>query len=748
MQLISLKTKNFKKLGDFECAFGPGLNVIAGENFAGKSTLLQAIEAALFGVSVVPGKAEHIPTWGQKNFGLDLCFKGLDGNTYQVARDKSTAKLKRILAAGEPADDLVANGTTPVKTAIEELLGLPSKDYNLFIQSRQGESAGILTFGATALNRKVEEHAGVDVIERVQQAAQLRASRLNARAENRPLPEQLATARENHEAATGAWNAANAAHTAAQEELEAFGEFAGEVVANRAPEMRKDAQAAAVLLAVLEGAEAAVPTAEAAVAEAQARVEGQAKKDPEELQAKQKIAYDKGVAAKTLLEALRRDQQDYALALRTVDARKAELKQAEDAVLQPSAVGLLQEAEDKLEAAVKASNVALQTLNELELRERNTKQLAAGAKCPTCGHAKEDHDPEQLRKELEDITGQLTEVRKVASNASRAEVFARAELKSLEDQDAKAQASLDAVGEAERKLGVAQANLDNLTKVDDSQINDAEGTQQQAREEYAAIQEELKSVQAHNQRIDADMAALSRATKQLDEAKAKVKELDEQYAELPEPPTDEEIEAAEQAYQGYLAAHQQWRDRHSELSTCESAARTELHHQSNLVDIAKSAVDALVEQDKAALEAEAEAKKCERLVRFLRDGRQGYMKQVWDSILAISSRLVSDASAGTITRLENVEGDFQFEEDGVLAPTSSASGAQRAFIGTSLRIGLSRALYGSDSLLSFDEPTESCNERNASGMAAMLASSAKQVLLITHRENDQALAEHIINVGV
>ena len=748
MQLISLKTKNFKKLGDFECAFGPGLNVIAGENFAGKSTLLQAIEAALFGVSVVPGKAEHIPTWGQKNFGLDLCFKGLDGNTYQVTRDKSTAKLKRILAAGEPADDLVANGTTPVKTAIEELLGLPSKDYNLFIQSRQGESAGILTFGATALNRKVEEHAGVDVIERVQQAAQLRASRLNARAENRPSPSKMAEAEEANQEAEAAWNAADQDHTTTQQALEEFGEFKGEVVENKAPEMRKEAQDAAVLLAVLEGAEAAVPTAEQAVKEAQERLDGQAKKDPDELQAKLKAAYDKGIAAKSQIDDLRKAQQSYQVSQRTVEGLEKELEAANAAVQQPSEVGALPTAEDKLEAAIQAFNGAHSTLTGLEVRERNAKELADGAKCPTCGHAKEDHDPEQLRKELEDIQKAVSAAREMAADAARSEVAARAALKAIEEQDAKAQASLDAVDAVERKLEAAKAQLTGLVKVDESQINDAEGSQQQARDEYAALQAELKTVQAHNERIDADMATLNRAVKAFDEAIAKVKELDEQYAELPEPPSEEDIAAAEQAYQGYLAAHQQWRDTHVELSSKETLARNALHHAAQMVEMTKAALDNLREQEKEALDASAEAKKCDRLVRFLRDGRQGYMKQVWSSILAISSRLVSEASGGTITRLENVEGDFQFEEDGVLAPTSSASGAQRAFIGTSLRIGLSRALYGSDSLLSFDEPTESCNERNASGMAAMLASSAKQVLLITHRENDQALAQNIINVGV
>ena len=123
------------------------------------------------------------------------------------------------------------------------------------------------------------------------------------------------------------------------------------------------------------------------------------------------------------------------------------------------------------------------------------------------------------------------------------------------------------------------------------------------------------------------------------------------------------------------------------------------------------------------------------------------MKEVWDTIGALSSNLVRKSSSNSISRIDNREGEFFYEEEGNLAPTISASGAQKALIGTSLRMGLSRALYGGDALMIFDEPTEGCTEFNASNMVATLATSARQVLLITHRENDQALAQHIINVG-
>ena len=166
MQLTKLVTTNFKRLGTFTADFTSGLNVIGGDNFKGKSTLLRAIEAALFGVTTLPGKKEDIPTWGQKDFSLELSFL-LNGSEYLVSRNKSTAKLVRI-AKDPDNDELVANGSTPVTSAIEELLGLSAKDYSLFLQSRQHEVSSVLKYGATALNRKVEEFAGVDLIDKVQ----------------------------------------------------------------------------------------------------------------------------------------------------------------------------------------------------------------------------------------------------------------------------------------------------------------------------------------------------------------------------------------------------------------------------------------------------------------------------------------------------------------------------------------------------------------------------------------------------
>lgn len=160
MILTELHTRNFKKLGDRDFTFSTGLNFILGKNGAGKSTLTRAIGTALFGVSALPGVADDVATWGKATWSVSLHFD-IAGSGYVVTRSKSSASLHRD-------KELIASGNTPVTKEIESLLGLDVKDYHLFVHSRQGETSYVLRYGATALQRKVEEFSGVDVIDKVQ----------------------------------------------------------------------------------------------------------------------------------------------------------------------------------------------------------------------------------------------------------------------------------------------------------------------------------------------------------------------------------------------------------------------------------------------------------------------------------------------------------------------------------------------------------------------------------------------------
>ena len=160
MYLKKLITKNFKALGSKEFEFSDGLVIISGQNGAGKSTLLRAVATALYGVQMLPGKREDIPTWGANGWGLDLEFS-VGTDTYLVSRTQSKAEVHKN-------GKLEASGNTPSTKYIEDLLGFEAKDYNLLIHSRQKETGYILAYGTTALQRKVEEFAGVEVLDKVE----------------------------------------------------------------------------------------------------------------------------------------------------------------------------------------------------------------------------------------------------------------------------------------------------------------------------------------------------------------------------------------------------------------------------------------------------------------------------------------------------------------------------------------------------------------------------------------------------
>lgn len=50
MYIEKVKIKNFKCYRDFEIRLNKGINIVAGDNDAGKSTILEAINLALTGI--------------------------------------------------------------------------------------------------------------------------------------------------------------------------------------------------------------------------------------------------------------------------------------------------------------------------------------------------------------------------------------------------------------------------------------------------------------------------------------------------------------------------------------------------------------------------------------------------------------------------------------------------------------------------------------------------------------------------
>src|SRR3989442_14199590 len=95
MQLLRLRLVNFRQHADTELEFGPGITGIIGPNGSGKTSILEAIAWALYGVQAVRGDKDSIRRLGAKGRAgveVDLEFR-LGAHEHRGKRGLSTAGL-------------------------------------------------------------------------------------------------------------------------------------------------------------------------------------------------------------------------------------------------------------------------------------------------------------------------------------------------------------------------------------------------------------------------------------------------------------------------------------------------------------------------------------------------------------------------------------------------------------------------------------------------------------------------------
>lgn len=153
--------KNFRRYVDEQITLKPGINFIDGPNNAGKSTVLYAIEYALFGrVGQVKTLAALMHPKA-KEMGVELRFVGVDGERYVLQRmhekpprSKSTVHgsftLKRL------ANEEKGTGDTYIRSsdfedreehlalALQEILGLSRRLFDVAVHVKQGEITAML----------------------------------------------------------------------------------------------------------------------------------------------------------------------------------------------------------------------------------------------------------------------------------------------------------------------------------------------------------------------------------------------------------------------------------------------------------------------------------------------------------------------------------------------------------------------------------------------------------------------------
>lgn len=188
--------KNFRRYVDEKITLRPGINFIDGENNAGKSTILYAIEYALFGRVGATRQITTLMHLGARDVGVELRFIGRDGKRYilqrlheKPPRSKTTVVMHFTLKVVDDDGERYVLSSDfqdreeALALKLGEILGLSRRLFDVAVHVKQGEIARMLE-GAPELDTVLGVTASVIA------ADEMRTMALEAEKESAALPVQ------------------------------------------------------------------------------------------------------------------------------------------------------------------------------------------------------------------------------------------------------------------------------------------------------------------------------------------------------------------------------------------------------------------------------------------------------------------------------------------------------------------------------------------------------------------------------
>ncbi|MEZ0323890.1 MAG: SMC family ATPase [Hydrogenothermaceae bacterium] len=166
MILKKLTLRNFLIHSDSEIEFNPvGITAIIGENGSGKSSIIEAIQFALFGSSSKGNKKDLIK-WGKKEALVELEFENSLG-LFKIARTISYNDSGSSMLCKYEKGQFIQYYQKNLNKEIPKIIGLTLKTFRTAAVVKQGEIEGLINKKPSEREKIMEELLGIQYYQRV-----------------------------------------------------------------------------------------------------------------------------------------------------------------------------------------------------------------------------------------------------------------------------------------------------------------------------------------------------------------------------------------------------------------------------------------------------------------------------------------------------------------------------------------------------------------------------------------------------
>ncbi|MDX9785072.1 MAG: SMC family ATPase [Spirochaetia bacterium] len=721
--LHNLKLENYKTHKSLSVDFAQGMTAITGDNGRGKSNLLKAILYALFGAQGAGLDKSNLSNWEADSHEVKLT---VDLPGYPQCTIVRTPKSSKILDAN---GQLLASGISAVTAFVEEALGISYKDFHLMAYSKQGDAQALLAMGAAGLQRRVEDLAKIDLIDKVLTLVSKDVSFVEGQiAGIGEIPDvtvlaarrdQLKAELEQKETDLEVETEALARFRAALEQAETDYQAA----------LRKHNQIDSVIRNLQQHKTWVDQTRETLLKLdtelAQLPDASVLRVDLQELD----LQYSE---TQTQILATNSHLRERAQIEKALEAQEAFLEGAR-AEIQESAA-----AEQKLQEVTPRVDALYQRMVGLESQAAAATQRASEARkavrdsvCQSCNRPFSEDEKTKAEALLVETEQRKDEAVQVAEYAAQEYHRARAEKARLvklykPNLAAQVEAAQEAV-EALRKELKPISEADVL-QTQLSQLSAKSDELQQVGQNKRTLLSRITSQEAKR---ESEEATLTRYLEAIQRYK-------DQLAELGTAP---DLDGLLKAVTDWRALKDQSEAAAMRLSGEVRATQQELDNVTRSIEAAKTAAAQLDELRK-------KQHTLGQLDRFLRKNRARWSAEVWEGLLNYSNYLLNNTTNGLIkdiTRTSN--GDFYVTYNDRQIPVSELSGGEASITGQWLRVALARVFYGSGLPMLLDEPSADLTDENAARVAGMLQGLGVQVVMVSHRMGDAVNAGSVVTLS-